>query len=266
MKNLLFLILIINPFLSFADDSYVLVRAGTFEMGSPDTELDRYDDETPHSVTLTHDFLIGIYEVTQKDYEALMGDNPSLIVNPHKPVNNVNWYEAVEYCNALSLNEGLTPAYSGNEKDIRCDFEANGYRLPTEAEWEYAARGGHLNQEYHIYSGSNDIVEVAWCFDSQGYEDIDLRLGGLKAANELSVYDMSGNVVEWCWDWYNADFYIEGPEEDPIGFSLGTHRTIRGGGWECFEDVCRNAFRNGHLPTESSAQYGFRVVRTVNSD
>ena len=241
----------------------VYVEGGTFLMGSENGE---YVDEKPvHEVTVSS-FYMGKYEVTQEEYQAVMGSNPSGFRGNNRPVENVSWYDAVEYCNRLSKKEGLTPCYSGSGDNITCNWNANGYRLPTEAEWEYAARGG-INKDDYIYSGSNDIDEVAWYLKNSGGWTYDV---GKKKANSLGIYDMSGNVWEWCWDRYDGDYYSKSPRNNPTGvspsiFFLGW-RVTRGGGWNSRSDFCAFSFRGNFLPNERYDLIGFRVVRASSTD
>lgn len=239
---------------SRVEDGYVLVRGGTFQMGSNSG----YNNEKPvHSVTVSS-FYISKYEVTQKEYKSLMGSNPSHAsfgIGDNNPVYRVSWYDAVEYCNELSRKEGLTPAYSGSGDDIKFNFNANGYRLPTEAEWEYAARGGNSSLEY-TYSGSNSIDSVAWYSGNSG---IKTHPVGGKQANELGLYDMSGNVWEWCWDRYES--YSSGSQTDPTGKSSGSYRVIRGGCWGNNVSAFHLANRFDYSPVAQDGRIGFRVVR-----
>ncbi|HEY84898.1 MAG TPA: formylglycine-generating enzyme family protein [Chloroflexi bacterium] len=141
-----------------------------------------------------------------------------------RPVFGISSYEAIAFCNWLSEKEGLIPCYTGRKKATRCDFSANGYRLPTEAEWEYAARGGPLSRGCQ-YAGSDDPDEVAWYDENSGGE---LHPVGQKKPNELGLYDMSGNMWDWCWDWYDSDYYNSSPEADPGGLtSLRSRFTSR---------------------------------------
>ncbi|MDP8211053.1 MAG: SUMF1/EgtB/PvdO family nonheme iron enzyme, partial [Candidatus Stygibacter australis] len=232
----------------------VFVEGGTFQMGSSSGD----DDEKPvHSVTVS-DFYIGKYEVTQGEYEAVMGKNPSNFKDSGKdaPVEQVSWYDAVEYCNKLSDQEGLDRCYSGSGENIKCDFDANGYRLPTEAEWEYAALGGNKSKGYK-YSGSNGLKQVAWYKDNSGSKT---HSAGGKQANELGVYDMSGNVWEWCWDWKGD--YSSGLQNNPRGSSSGSSRVFRGGCWSSYASYCRTAYRYIISPGYSFSYLGFRVVRS----
>ncbi|MCK5197300.1 MAG: formylglycine-generating enzyme family protein [Spirochaetales bacterium] len=232
----------------------VVVEGGTFQMESTSGD----GDEKPvHSVTGSS-FYMSKYEVTQAEYKAVMGKNPSDTsrgIGDNYPVNKVSWNEAVEYCNKLSRKEGLTPVYSGSGDNIKMNINANGYRLPTEAEWEYAAMGG-TSTSSATYAGSNNIGSVAWYTDnSRGKTH---PVGG-KQANELGLYDMSGNVWEWCWDWYGG--YSGGSQSDPTGKSSGSSRVHRGGGWSLYASICRSANRDSFSPSFRFSNLGFRLVR-----
>jgi len=207
----------------------VLVKAGTFMMGSPKSEIGRDDNETRHQMTITNDYWIGKYPITQAQYRAVTGSNPSRFSGDDRPVDNVNWNEAVAFCNAV------------------------GGRLPTEAEWEFAARGGNKSKGY-IYSGSNDIGEVAWCWNnsSDGTKPV-----GTKTPNELGIYDMSGNVWMWCSDWYGSYDHVS--KIDP-NVTSGYSRVIRGGSWRNNAHYCRVAYRRYDLPSNRYDNLGFRVV------
>ena len=230
----------------------VYVGGGTFLMGS----ANGYNREKPvHEVTVSS-FYMGKYEVTQEEYQSVMGSNPSNWKGDRRPVEMVTWYDAVEYCNRLSKKKGLTPCYSGSGDDITCNWNANGYRLPTEAEWEYAAKGG-INKDSYIYSGSNDINEVAWNKKNSGEMTHDV---GTKKANSLGIYDMSGNVWEWCWDWYDEAYYSKSPRNNPTGAASGSYRVYRGGCWGSFSGYCEVSYRYGNYP--NGRNLGFRVVRS----
>ena len=230
----------------------VFVEGGTYQMGSNDGD----GDEKPvHSVTVSS-FYIGKYEVTQKQWKDVMGKNPSNWKGDNLPVENVSWYDVVEFCNKLSEREGLTPCYTGSGDNIRCNFKANGYRLPTEAEWEYAARGGKKSKGYK-YSGSNTLGDVGWFKDNSGKKTHDV---GGKRANELGIYDMSGNVWEWCWDQYGS--YSSGEQTNPTGPATGSSRVIRGGYWYNSAYYCEVAFRSYSAPSVSNYYIGFRLCRT----
>ncbi len=229
------------------------VPGGTFMMGSNEKE----DDEQPvHQVTLSP-FYIGKYEVTQAEWKEVMGRNPSFSKGDNLPVEQVSWFDAVDYCNKRSVKEGLTPCYSGSGDNISCDWGANGYRLPTEAEWEHAARGGNKSQGY-AYSGSNDIGSVAWYWLNS---DIETHEVGTKAANELGIYDMSGNVFEWCWDWYAFGYYAQGPGRNPKGAGSGSGRVLRGGYFGNDAYSCTVSYRGNYGATDSSDAIGFRICR-----
>ncbi len=236
-----------------APEGFVLVEGGTFTMGR--TTGSGYSNELPtHQVTLSS-FYIGKYEVTQAEYQAVMGSNPSYYSGSDKPVEKVTWYNAVEYCNARSIQEGLTPCYNTNT--WACDFSANGYRLPTEAEWEYAARGGTNDPDY-LYSGSDDINSVAWYSSNSGSTTHNV---GTKEPKQLGLYDMSGNVWEWCNDWYGS--YSSSAQTDPVGPATGFSRVLRGGSWYGDASSCRVARRSHVNPSSSSNVRGFRLARST---
>jgi len=233
---------------STGDDNMVFVQGGTFQMGSNEEA----DEKPIHTVTV-NDFYIGKYEVTQKEWKEVMGKNPSNWKGDELPVERVSWYDAVEFCNKKSEKEGLQKCYSGSGKNITCNFNANGYRLPTEAEWEYAARGGNKSRDY-TYSGSNSIGDVAWCSSNSGSKTHPV---GKKQSNELGIYDMSGNVWEWCNDWYDSNYYSSSPRNNPPGASV-----FRGGGWRGSAGDGRVADRRYHNPASSSSSIGFRLVHS----
>ncbi len=264
------------------EDDFVLVRGGTFQMG-----FNEKDSAKPvHSVTVSS-FYMSKYEVTQKEYEAVMGKNPSSTsygIGDNYPVDKVSWYDAIEYCNKLSKKEGLTPVYtiiknridpnnsssSDNLKwTVSSNINANGYRLPTEAEWEYAARGGNG----YTYAGSNTIGSVAWYWKNSGdntlsgdwdWDRVKENNGkshpvGGKQANELGLYDMTGNAYEWCWDWYGS--YSSSRQTDPVGKSSGWGRVFRGGSWGDSASRCHSAHRYYSTPGSRTIGVGFRLVR-----
>ena len=245
-------------------EGFVLVEGGTFTMGSPESENGRYDDENQHRVTVG-DYIIGKHEVTFTEYDAFCDDTGR--GKPHdqnwgredRPVVNVSWFEAVEYCNWFSRNEGLEPAYQISGTNVTWNRNADGYRLPTEAEWEYAARGGKESRG-HVYSGSGSLVDVAWYRDNSGRQTHPHPVGQ-KRENELGIFDMSGNVWERCWDWYG-----EYPSEaliDPSGPSSGEVRVNRGGGWGSSAGYCRIAIRDWDSPGNSTSAMGFRVAALI---
>ena len=263
---------------SVLENDYILVEGGSFSMGSTLEFISASDEKPVHKVAVSS-FYMSDHEVTQAEYMAVMGSNPSGFSGGSSPVEIVSWYDAIEYCNKLSEMKGLSPCYSlngttdtskwGKKGDpwdnVVCDFTANGYRLPTEAEWEYAARGGNKSNGY-IFSGSNgyttysgiyDIGSVAWCDEDWGSTH-DIKT---KQPNELGLYDMSGNVREWCWDWYGS--YDSSAQANPTGASSGRSRVYRGGGWLDTLWECRVANRDYSRPGYAFSDLGFRVVRTA---
>ncbi len=265
---------IASSFYHIIPERMVYVPGGTFIMG--DTRGEGSSDELPtHSVTLSP-FYIGKYEVTQGEYQAIMGSNPADgYVN--SPVFNVSWYDVIKYCNLRSMAEGLIPVYSingstnphawgtvPNESNstwdaVICNWYANGYRLPTEAEWEYAASGATNNPDY-LYSGSDNIDDVAWY---NGNTSNTQTVGG-KAANSLGTYDMSGNVFEMCWDWYDSFYYGNSPSNNPTGPVSGSGRIRRGGYYGSDAFACRVSFRSNFIYANRSNINGFRVCRSIN--
>ncbi|MDP8269109.1 MAG: formylglycine-generating enzyme family protein, partial [Candidatus Tenebribacter davisii] len=231
----------------------IAVQGGTFQRGSNSGNSYK---KPVHSITL-NDFYIGKYEVTQKEWKNIMGSNPSLWKGNNLPVERVSWYDAVEFCNKKSKAEGLTPCYTGREKNTKCNFSANGYRLPTEAEWEYAAIGANQSRNYK-YSGSNNISDVAWYDNNSGDKTHSVDT---KQANELGIYNMSGNVSEWCWDWYDEVYYLSSPENNPQGANSGQRSVLRGGSWAGDGDLCRVAYRDRDNRNYSTGcSLGFRIV------
>ena len=219
----------------------VRVEAGTFTMGATAEMKDPNDDEKPtHRVTLTNDYYIGKYEVTQALWKAVMGNKPSRFKGDNLPVDLVSWKDCQKFLSKLNRITGKT------------------FRLPTEAEWEYAARGGNKSRGYQ-YSGSNNPSDVAWYKDN--YKDNSGRKThavGTKQPNELGIYDMSGNVEEWCQDWYGA--YSSSSQVNPTGANSGSDRVIRGGSWGSIASGCRLSFRISSTPGSRSIFHGLRLV------
>lgn len=239
-------------------EGMIFVQGGSFEMGDHYFEGD--EDELPvHSVYLDS-YYIGKFEVTQAEYEAVVGSNPSYFIGDDLPVDHVNWFSAVTFCNLKSQQEELTPCY--NLDDWSCDFSANGYRLPTEAEWEYAARGGVNWTDDYRYSGCHEISDLpdyAWYSSNSSSQTHPV---GTKLPNQIEIHDMSGNVFEWCWDWYSSTYYSSSPSSNPQGPTSGDRRVLIGGGWYYSDNNCRVANRGSGSPGNGLGNYGFRLVRT----
>jgi formylglycine-generating enzyme required for sulfatase activity len=247
----------------FAADSptpnMIFVEGGTFWMGS--NEAAYKSTELAYQVEVSS-FYISETEITQEVWTSAMGSNPSQFKNPLKPVEMVSWLDAVHFCNALSEKEGLEKAYEISGSRVTCNWEANGYRLPTEAEWEYAARGG---SEYAVqedplskafYAGGQNAGDFAW-FDANSNKET--KSVKTKAPNELGLYDMSGNVWEWCWDWMGA--YPKGVTKDPKGLQTGNTKVVRGGAWFTPVNLCRVTYRFWNVQSFKANSVGFRVVR-----
>ena len=215
---------------------FKLIPAGKFIMGDASSE----DNETPHEVTLTKPFKLGVYEVTQEQYEKVMGVNPSKSKGANNPVENVSWEDAIEFCRKLS--------------ELPAEKEAgNVYRLPTEAEWEYACRAG-TTTKYSFGDDESELGDYAWYGVNS---DQKTHPVGSKKPNAWGLYDMHGNVVEWCQDWYGD--YPSGSVTDPSGATSGSYRVIRGGSWFFSAEGCRSASRYWGYPSDRSNLDGFRV-------
>jgi formylglycine-generating enzyme required for sulfatase activity len=220
----------------------VYVRGGTFTMGCTSEQNDCEDDEKPaHPVTLSS-FNMGKYEVTQSQWQAVMGSNPSSFKGCGEcPVDKVSWNDIQEFIRKLQKLTGKR------------------FRLPTEAEWEFAARGGTRSRGYQ-YAGGDNLNSVAWFEDNsnQKTHPVGQKAPGQKAPNELGLYDMSGNVWEWCNDWHGG--YDNSPSTNPKGPSSGAYRVLRGGSWDDSAPYCRVAFRYYDVPSGRDYRHGFRVV------
>ncbi|MDD6164848.1 MAG: SUMF1/EgtB/PvdO family nonheme iron enzyme [Bacteroidales bacterium] len=219
----------------------IKVEGGTFSMGATSEQgSDAFDGEKPvHSVTLS-DYYIGESEVTQELWEAVMGSNPSVFKGDNqRPVENVSWNDCQEFIKELNR-------LTGKE-----------FRLPTESEWEYAARGGKYSKDYvYKYSGSNNADEVAW-YHSLYSGTYPVKT---KKANKLGLYDMSGNVWEWCNDWYNKNYYRNSPQTNPTGPSEGENRVLRGGSWYCNDRDVRVSNRGRNTPDRRDCFDGLRLA------
>jgi formylglycine-generating enzyme required for sulfatase activity len=241
----------------------IRIEPGEFEMGSPANEADRDDDELAHKVRLTKPFYLLATEVSQAQYTAVMGENPSYFRGDDLPVENVSWDDAVRFCEKLSKREGRK------------------FRLPTEAEWEYAARAGKAGP----VSGTGKLDEMSWHADNSGKQRLDsaklwdsdpnnyfkrlldngcqTRAVGTGKANNWGLHDMQGNVTEWVADWYSDDYFREdaakvdppGPKESELG-----SRVMRGGSWGSDPRKCRIANRERNIPSAQSGSRGFRIA------
>lgn len=254
-------------------ENFVLIPGGTFQMGSPETENWRSADEAQHTVTVG-DFYMDRYELTQSEYARLMGDNPSSFSGDRLPVEGVSWLDAVAYCNARSAEEGLAPAYTIDSASVTWNLNADGYRLPTEAEWEYACRAGTLapfNTETSISPEESNYYghypyEIEENYFSQGnlttqpgeYRQTTVDVDSF-APNAWGLYNMHGNVGEWVWDYYGA--YETAEQINPTGPSTGTLRVYRGGGWNDFAKNVRSSYRATLAEDKGSFNLGIRLAR-----
>lgn len=254
---------------SGASFEMVWCPAGRFWMGRTYTQQWGY--ETPrHEVRISRGFWLGRTPVTQELWVAVMGENPSEAngfadgidfgVDLQRPVECVSWYDSLRFCNKLSMLKGLQPAYelgSGDEPSVRWLREADGFQLPTEAEWEYAAKAGGEQ----TYAWSDELDEVAWYYSNAGSETHPV---GQKAANSFGLYDMFGNVWEWCFDGWDSDAYKKRKEgaTDAVNIALGSrHRVIRGGSWDNLEKKVNASYRNDCLARGECIHLGLRLCR-----
>lgn len=271
----------IVPAIGAVPGNFILVKGGSFK-----NKTSNYYGKD----LVLSDFYIDRYDVTQQEWVEVMGSNPSQFKGDRLPVENVSWYDAIEYCNQRSIKEGLRPYYriDKQRKDannlpnpkfgdldnikwtVTINEGANGYRLPTEAEWEYAASGGQLSKGY-TYSGSDNVDEVAWYWRNSGDSPMvgwwnwpaieqnhdQTRPVGSKKPNELGLYDMSGNVREWCWDWHGN---LPSKLADPRGSQRGFGRVWKGGGWMGVAFTAAIAFRGSLAANGRGPDQGFRVV------
>ncbi len=253
-------------------EHFVLIEGGSFQMGSPDSEAWRSDDETQHTVTVSN-FYMSQYEVSQAEYEEVMGSNPSSFSGSDLPVENISWLDAVTYCNARSEKDGLTPVYSIDGQEVSWNRSADGYRLPTEAEWEYACRAGTVtpfNTETSISAEEANYYghypyEIEDNYFSQGnlstkpgeYRQTTVAVSSF-SPNDWGLYNMHGNVSEWVWDYYGE--YMPEEQTDPTGVDTGTLHVYRGGGWNDFAKNMRSAYRAAMAADKGSFNIGIRIV------
>jgi formylglycine-generating enzyme required for sulfatase activity len=264
------------------------LKGEPFMMGNK--RSDQFANEEPVHEVLIDDFYIGMYEITQEEWNQVMDYNPSKYKDNKLPVHNITWYDAIEYCNKRSIKEGLKPCYKidKNQRDknnkngkidkynwtVECDFNANGYRLPTEAEYEYAAKGGAKSKNYK-FAGSNIINDVASNTTESKYEEaiisyveiiskFEIYPYGSKTtvSNELNLFDMSNNIYEWCWDWYDADYYRKSPKNNPKGPDSGTERVLRGGLNKDYPEKCRVSAREKAKPFDTQVTIREIIVWT----
>lgn len=236
----------------------VRLPAGQYTMGDASGE----DDEKPAHMVRLASFWIDTSEVTQQSFQALMGKNPARWVGPDRPVERVPWLMAIQYCNMRSAREGRKPCYDLATQT--CDFAADGYRLPTEAEWEYACRAG-TTTGWSFGEQATALSKHAWFKANAGKGTHPVRE---KAANPWGLFDMHGNVAEWCHDFYQ-DTYPAGEATNPQGPAAGEQRVLRGGSWNTGPDVCRSAARRSEAPAFADAcfgsdTFGFRCVRRAD--
>jgi formylglycine-generating enzyme required for sulfatase activity len=231
------------------DNNFVKIEGGTFLMGSARDEPGRKSDEVPHQVTVST-FYMAKYEVTQQEYFDIMSAEPSIFSGPTRPVEMVNWYDAISYCNKRSAREGLTRPYILNGDATSWNHSATGYRLPTEAEWEYACKANTTTPFYNGYRLGKENAN----FNRLKRATTPV---GSYLANPWGLYDMYGNVWEWCWDYYGA--YTLVSQQDPTGVEQSGNRCWRGGSWGSTSQVMRSAFRGYSLPVLRFNYLGFRV-------
>ena len=233
-------------------DNMIRIYGGTFTMGSPPGERGRSANEGPQRQVTVSSFYMGRCPVTQAEFQEVMGTNPSHFIGPTLPVERVSWLDAIEYCNRRSIREGLTPVYTVVGTNVTWDRQANGYRLPTEAEWEFACRAG---TQTPFHTGTT-ISDAGW---HSGNSTGRTHPVGERQPNAWGLYDMHGNVLEWCWDWLAS--YPREAQIDPVGPPFGTNRVYRGGSWRFEPHQARSAFRHGNNPHVQIFILGFRVAR-----
>jgi formylglycine-generating enzyme required for sulfatase activity len=237
----------------------VLIPAGEFEMGSDEEPA---DEKPRHRVKISKPFRLSSTEVTQGQYRDVLGESPSDFKGADtRPVERVSWFDAVKFCNALSASEKRSAYYEIKGDDVHVVGEPGaGYRLPTEAEWEYACRAGS-SEKYSFGDDANKLGEYGWFIrNSRGKRSPETHNVGMKAANAFGLFDMHGNVWEWCEDRYAPDYYQKSAAVDPHGATAGTLRVARGGGWNYDAQYCRSASRDKVSPKSRRSRLGFRVA------
>jgi formylglycine-generating enzyme required for sulfatase activity len=235
----------------------VKIPGGEFMMGG------KAPDAKPHKVKVSP-FMMDKFEVTQGDYRTVVGENPSRFKGDDLPVERVRWNDCIRYCNMRSAKEGLKPCY--DLETGKCDFSADGYRLPTEAEWEFACRAGSA-KDLSNKGGMRKIGDAAWL--RKNSKETTHKVGS-RQPNAFGLYDMYGNVAEWCNDFYDADYYAKSPAQDPKGPEAGKKRVLRGGSWQDREKKISSFMRMSDDPATADIcqgydTYGFRCVKRVSS-
>ena len=253
------------------------IPGGRFYMGSHDSDKYLRNNEHPqHRVIIPSNFFIGVYPVTQKQFQDLLEYNPSIVIdNEDCPVDSVTWFSAIEFCNKMSEAESLTPYYSlkAVRRRVNNSIEnanvsilgGDGYRLPTEAEWEYACRAGSITP-WCFGDQVLDVGEYAWFYDNSLMETHPV---GHRKPNSWGLFDMHGNVMEWCYDWYNESQYQQYAEEEtenPAGPTSGTAKVLRGGAWQFGAEATRCAYRNSSTPDAVAGVIGFRICRNAGDE
>jgi formylglycine-generating enzyme required for sulfatase activity len=239
----------------------VVLTGGSVRMGDIRGDGNRSDELPVHQVSLPP-FMMSRYEITQELYLQITGSNPSgEIGNLQLPVENVTWLQAAAFCNQLSVLEGLTSCYTGlGESTVQCDFSANGYRLPTEAEWEYACRAG-TESVYYVGDDAEALALAAW---HAGNANGKTHAVGEKEANDFGLHDMHGNVAEWCWDWYDPAYYNTSSAQQPRGPGEGQAKVLRGGSCLSHVSELRSSFRGNVLPPgQKGRDTGIRLARSM---
>ncbi|MBN1335148.1 MAG: SUMF1/EgtB/PvdO family nonheme iron enzyme [Deltaproteobacteria bacterium] len=270
----------VPPWTGSSGYTMIHVATGSFVMGSPENEAGRNTDERRHDVRITRSFWLGQREVTQDLWIAVMGTTPFVkdykgvpLVGSRLPAQSVSWFDAIRFCNALSARDGLEPAYVVNGDEVSWSSSARGYRLPTEAEWEYAARAG-TDRAYTGARGSGGLCSVANVADATARRKWPMWTGavpcndgflgpapvGSLQPNPWGLFDMSGNVSEWVWDRYGP--YADGPVDDPSGATTGSLHLARGGSWADNGTFNRVAHRKRHPPDFTDAFTGLRLARS----